>query len=159
MKTKPQVFLEMCDTLSQLSKDPSSKFGCVIVGPKNEIRSVGYNSFPRGINDDVAERFDRPEKYFWFEHAERNAIYNAARVGIPTEGCDLYVSAPPCMDCARAIIQSGIKRIVLPGAGSLELQERWKEHFARTKVLLGEARVEISIGGQSMNSNYEQAVA
>jgi len=59
------------------SKDKSTHVGAVVVDDLNIVRSMGYNSFVRGINDDVPERQERPEKYFWFEHAERNAIYNS----------------------------------------------------------------------------------
>ena len=79
-------YLNLCTAVAQLSKDQSTQLGCVIAGPAHEIRSTGYNSFPRGINDDVPERQYRPVKYLFMEHAERNAIFNAARVGIPTTG-------------------------------------------------------------------------
>src|SRR5678816_3286831 len=94
-------FLREAARIATWSKDRSTKVGCVIVGPSREIRSTGYNGFPRGVNDDVDERHARPMKYAYCEHAERNAIYNAARVGIPLEGCTLYCAAdkltgPPC---------------------------------------------------------------
>ena len=95
------------------SKDPNTQIGCVIVGPNHEIRSTGYNSFPRGIRDDVPERLVRPTKYLWIEHAERNAICNAARAGTATEGCTIYVEIMPCMDCARAMVQAGITQVVI----------------------------------------------
>jgi dCMP deaminase len=94
------------------SKDPHTQVGCVITGQDHGIRSTGYNSFPRGLDDNVEERKQRPEKYLWIEHAERNAIYNAAKSGIPLDGCAIYMHGLPCTDCARAIIQSGIKKIV-----------------------------------------------
>lgn len=106
-------FLDMLDHISSKSKDKNTKVGCVIVGKDNEIRSTGYNSFPRGLNDDVPTRQIRPEKYFWFEHAERNAIYNAALVGIKLKGCRIYLNGIPCVDCARAIIQCGIKKVII----------------------------------------------
>lgn len=62
------------------SKDTSAKKGRIIVGPDRLIRSTGYNGFVRGLDDDVAERNERPAKYIWTEHAERNAVYNAARL-------------------------------------------------------------------------------
>lgn len=108
----PQYFFEMIKVIRSKSKDPNTQVGCVIVGPSNEIRSTGYNSFPRGLNDEVQERLERPEKYLWIEHAERNAIFNAARMGTPLEGCSIYMMGLPCMDCARGIIQSGIKEII-----------------------------------------------
>ena len=109
-----RYFIEMATLVSKKSKDRSTKVGCVIVGPNHEVRTTGYNGFCRGINDDADDRHDRPEKYFWVEHAERNAIYNAARNGIPLEGCTAYVSnLLPCADCTRGMIQSGIKRIII----------------------------------------------
>ncbi len=105
MRTIPgwdQYYLEICKVVAARSKDPNTQIGCVIVGPNHEIRSTGYNSFPRGIRDDVPERLVRPTKYLWIEHAERNAICNAARAGTATEGCTIYVEIMPCMDCGRA---------------------------------------------------------
>jgi dCMP deaminase len=105
-------FTSMAELVASKSKDRSTKVGCVIVGPSNEVRSTGYNGFCRGIDDALEARHCRPEKYLWTEHAERNAIYNAARNGIRLEDCTLYSTVFPCSDCARGIIQSGIKRVV-----------------------------------------------
>lgn len=127
------------------SKDNSTKVGSVIVGPSNEVRSLGFNGFPRGVNDNVPERWERPEKYCWCEHGERNAIYNAARMGVSTMGCTLYLASTPskfgpCDDCCRAIIQAGIVRVVYePWSG--EALERWKTSFKRGDVMLTEAGV------------------
>ena len=106
-------FMTMVYLVAMRSKDESTHVGAVIVGPNKEIRSTGYNSFPMGINDDVPERQERPEKYFWFSHAERNAVYLAARVGIPVEGCTMYTNGIPCTDCAFAVIQAGITEVVV----------------------------------------------
>lgn len=105
-------FLNLAFTISDWSKDRSTKTGAVVVGDKKEIRSMGYNGLPRGVNDDIEERHERPLKYSYFEHAERNAIYNACFTGTMLDGCTMYVTTPPCCDCARAIIQAGIKRVV-----------------------------------------------
>lgn len=135
--------MAICDVVASKSKDDSTKVGCVIVGPDNEIRGNGYNGMPRGVYDDVAERYQRPEKYKWFEHAERNAIYNCARVGIATKDCRLYVnSLPPCSDCARAIIQAGIKEIIL---SSLEYPERWADSCGTALEMLAEAGVKVRV--------------
>lgn len=107
-----EYFFNLIGPIKSKSKDPNTKVGCIIVGPDNEIRSTGYNSFPRGIIDTYPDRKERPEKYLWIEHSERNAIYNAARVGVPLKGCTIYMEGIPCMDCARAIIQAGIIRII-----------------------------------------------
>jgi dCMP deaminase len=124
-------FSKMLDVIRSKSKDTSSQIGCVIVGPSNEIRSTGYNGFCRGANDDileVPERYARPAKYKWFEHSERNAIYNAARVGVALEGCRIYVTGMPCMDCARAIIQSGLVEVIYrPMVFGGNWDEHWKE--------------------------------
>ena len=110
--TWDQYYLDICKVVATRSKDPNTQIGCVIIGPNHEIRSTGYNSFPRGIRDDVPERLVRPTKYLWIEHAERNAICNAARAGTATEGCTIYVEIMPCMDCARAVVQAGIVQVV-----------------------------------------------
>ncbi len=142
MVTWDEYFLGLAKFVSQKSKDESTKIGAVIVGPDNEVRSTGYNSFPRGMNDNLKERQERPEKYFWFEHAERNAIYNAARVGIPTKGCRIFLSClTPCTDCARAIIQAGIVEVILGERASS--QKKWDEEAKRSKQMFKEAGVAI----------------
>lgn len=109
----------MAEYVSTKSKDKSTKVGAVIVGPNNEVLSVGWNGFPRGVNDDVEERHERPAKYEWTEHGERNAIYNAARHGIRLDGTTLYTTHDPCADCARAIVQSGIRHVVTLGGSTI----------------------------------------
>jgi len=138
-------FLVLALDIADWSKDPSTKVGAVIVGPDKEVRSTGYNGLPRGVNDNVPERNERPEKYFWYEHGERNAIFQAARMGTATKGCTLYVTSypakfGPCADCARAIIQAGIVRVVQePPEGEAA---RWAESFARTKAMFEEAGIQ-----------------
>lgn len=107
-----QWFMKMAYLAAYRSKDPSSKYGAVIIRGRNPI-SFGYNGICIGVDDKVKERSVRPEKYKYYEHAERNAIYNAARNGIATAGCYMYVFGVPCCDCARSIIQSGIKEVWL----------------------------------------------
>ena len=107
-----EYFMGLTYYAATRSKDRSTTVGCVIVGPDNEIRTTGYNSFVRGFKDEP-HHHERPLKYELTEHAERNAIYNAARVGTPLNNCKIYVAWLPCTDCARAIIQSGIKEVVL----------------------------------------------
>jgi len=137
-------YLSVCQVVARRSKDPSTQIGCVIIGPAREIRSTGYNSFPRGINDGVPERQTRPEKYLWIEHAERNAIYNAARAGTPLEGCTMYVEVMPCMDCARAIVQAGIAELVVDASRmSGYSSDFYDPHFRMAEVLLAEAKVRV----------------
>jgi dCMP deaminase len=135
-------YLEICRVVGLRSKDPNTQLGCIIVGPAHEIRSTGYNSFPRGIRDDVPERLVRPAKYLWIEHAERNAICNAARAGTATEGCTLYVEIMPCMDCARAIVQAGIINVVVSAQRmKAYTSDYYNEHFGMVEILFGEAGV------------------
>lgn len=141
MASWDQYFMDIALAVSMRSKDRSTKVGCVLVGPDNEIRSTGYNSFPRGINDDAPERHERPEKYLWTEHAERNAVYAAARVGTPLKGCRAYLPWFPCMDCARALVQSGINELI---AVQPDLNDpRWGEDFKRVGTLMAEAGVSV----------------
>jgi len=133
---------ELARYVGEWSKDRSRKVGAVIVDTKGGVRAIGYNGFPRGANDAIESRHSRPTKYLWTEHAERNAIYEAARVGVSTEGCTMYVPWFPCMDCARAIVQSGIARLVaLPPDLS---DSRWGGHFEAAMELLSEAGIEIT---------------
>lgn len=137
-------YLAVCRSVALRSKDPNTQIGCIIVGPSHEIRSTGYNSFPRGINDKAPERLERPEKYLWIEHAERNAIYNAARAGTPLQGCTIYVEVTPCMDCARAIVQAGIERVVVDADRMKQYSsKRFDEEFKKVSVLFKEARIKV----------------
>lgn len=141
-----EYYLDICKVVAARSKDPNTKLGCVIVGPAHEIRTTGYNSFPRGIRDDVPERLVRPEKYLWIEHAERNAICNAARCGTALEGCTLYVEIMPCMDCARAIVQAGIVQVVVSSERMKQYSSvYYDEHFGNSEILLKEAGVIIRL--------------
>lgn len=134
-------FISMLYLVAMKSKDKKTQHGAIIVGSDNEIRSTGYNSFPRGIDDNKPERQERPEKYYWVEHSERNAIYNAARVGVPLKGCKIYVTDLPCMDCARAIVQAGITEVIYHVLKAYERPIIWDEHHQRSLTLFEEAGV------------------
>lgn len=137
-------FLSIAEQVKLKSKDQSTQIGAVIVGEDNEVLSTGYNSFPRGLDDTKEERQERPEKYFWFEHAERNAIYNAARVGTPLKGSRIYLtSGLPCMDCARGIVNSGIKKVYCKQVCTTKNKEMWEEQQKRSLKLLNECGVEV----------------
>jgi dCMP deaminase len=105
-------FIELCNHISSWSKDASTKVGAVIVDSDKRILSIGYNGFPAGVDDDVETRHERPIKYMFTEHAERNAIFTASRIGVSLVDSTLYCNYFPCPDCARAIIQSGIKNVI-----------------------------------------------
>lgn len=140
-------FIEQASFTSSKSKDRSTKVGAVVVGPDNEIRSTGFNGFPRGVNDDVDSRHERPAKYSYTEHAERNAFYNAARVGVSLKGCTMYLNfiPVPCYDCARGVIQSGIKRVIGPPIPFTGAANFWKESLNIGAEMMLEAGIELLV--------------
>lgn len=102
-------FLELARHVADWSKDPRTKVGSVIVDSKNRVVSLGYNGFPRGVLD-IDERYDdRDVKLKYVCHAERNALDNSPH---SVEGCTLYATYMPCNECAKSIIQRGIKTVV-----------------------------------------------
>ena len=109
-----EYFMGVAKLSGMRSKDPSSQVGACIVSPDNKILSMGYNGFPKGCSDDVfpwaREGEELDTKYLYVTHSELNAILNYR--GGSLEGAKLYVSLFPCNECAKAIIQSGIRRIV-----------------------------------------------
>ena len=136
-------YRQLANTVKLKSKDKYTQIGAVIVGKDGEIVSTGYNSFPRGLDDGLDYRQERPEKYYWFEHAERNAIYNAARIGVSTKGTTMYLSCGlPCADCARGIINSGVKRIFCEKV-DVTKGELWKESQERSWDMFMETGVKV----------------
>jgi len=139
-----KYFLNIAENVKLKSKHRRTQIGAVIVGKDNEIVSTGYNSFPRGINDNVKERQIRPEKYYWIEHAERNAIYNAARIGVSLRDTTMYLTCGiPCSDCTKGIISSGIKKIYCKVQDTTRNREHWDEHAKRSLQMFKESNVEI----------------
>jgi len=136
-------FLELAKFYSTWSKDESTKVGCVIVASDKTVVANGFNGLPRGADDSNLSRQVRPEKYFWYEHAERNAIFNAAKIGTALSGTTLYSTLCPCMDCARGIVQSGIKRVVTADVMDDRIQAIWREQFPRVEELFAECGVSI----------------
>lgn len=134
-------FLELAHHISQWSKDPSTKVGCVVVGSDREIRSTGFNGFPRGIEDSIERLEDREEKYPLICHAEENAIMHAARIGVSLKDCTAYVTWPPCTRCARSLIQAGIVEVVY--AGGKPIPERWVADFNRSTSMMQEAGLKV----------------
>lgn len=132
-------FLEMADVLSGWSKDKNRGVGAVIADEQHRVISVGFNGFPRGVDDNIPERHERPAKYHYTEHAERNAIYSAASHGSRTSGCVMYLRWHPCDDCAKGIVQSGIKKVVCDKPDFYD--ERWGERFRYADTILREGGV------------------
>ena len=111
--TWEEYFMGLAHLSGLRSKDPNTQVGAVIVDENNRVVSIGYNGFPSGVSDDEfpwgREGGVLDTKYAFVVHAELNAILNSQR---SVRGCTLYVSLFPCNECAKAIIQSGIRRIV-----------------------------------------------
>lgn len=108
-----ECFMRMANLIALRSKDPSTQAGSVVVNYNNVVVGVGYNGFPRGIENDALP-WDREgdyenTKYAYVCHAEENAIYNANN---STKGCKIYCNLFPCNECAKTIIQNGIKEVI-----------------------------------------------
>lgn len=127
----------LCSEVSKTSHDPHRQVGCVITDSNGNVLVTGSNQLPIGISV-TTEKVSRPKKYLWIEHAERNAIYEAVRKGISLKGCVIYLNWWPCAECTRAIIQSGISKIVAPEMPNLE-HPRWGEQFKVTFEMLDES--------------------
>ena len=127
-------FLELAKHISGWSKDPSTKVGCVVVGEDREIRSTGFNGFPRGISDDNERLTDRNQKYPLICHAEENAIMHAARIGVSLKGSTAFVTWPPCSRCARSLIQAGIREVVYPSPEEIAREEEKAKRNQRVPI-------------------------
>lgn len=131
-------YLNLAKEVSKWSKDPSSQIGAVAIGSKGQVLAQGYNGFPRGIEDSKERLKVRELKYKYIVHAEQNLIYNATFNGVNLDGSTLYVTGlPVCSECAKGVIQVGIKRVVMP------VQEitRWKESWELSAAMFDEAGV------------------
>jgi dCMP deaminase len=137
-------FMDAITVVSSWSKDKSTKVAAVIVDDKQRLVSWGFNGFPRGVNDDIEARHERPAKYLWTEHAERNSIYAAAARGIALEGLTMCTNFFPCADCSRSVIQVGLKEIVCERPKNTERDQRWAESFKVSRQMLKEAGVKIT---------------
>jgi dCMP deaminase len=123
--------------VSQKSNDPSTKVGCVFLR-NGIVISEGCNAFPQGVHE-TKDRWQRPDKYVWVEHAERNAIYKAARTGVSLDGSVAACTLFPCADCARAMIQVGVKKLIVKKPNMNDVQ--WGFDVAEQMFL--EAGVEL----------------
>ncbi len=132
-------FMGVAALSAKRSKDPSTQVGACIVNPKNHIVGIGYNGLPNGLSDDLypwdKEGAFLETKYPYVVHAEPNAILNAT---VSLEDASMYVTLFPCHECAKLIIQSGIKTLIY---GSDKYQD--KDSFKASKRMLSDAGVTI----------------
>lgn len=123
--------------MEQRSSDPDTQVGCVITNRDGHILATGANHHTAGVQPD-GKNDQRPEKYDWIEHAERNAIFSAARRGVALSGSVMYLPGFPCVECARAIAQSGIS-LLFHGSTEGWDEERYK--FSKSRKILEQAGV------------------
>jgi dCMP deaminase len=155
--TWDMLYMRMVYLIASKSKDTKTKIGAVIVGPHNEPISFGFNGMPRGVDDHKPERYCRPMKYSFFEHAERNSIYTLPRIGafLP-KGSKMYTSGTPCSDCGRAIIQAGLTEVIVHQPFELisqYLYDTWKESCEATTSMFQEAGVSLRMFEEFVDMN------
>lgn len=127
--------MELAELVGSWSKDPSTKVGSVVVDDNKRIVSVGFNGFPRGVEDLVERYNDRELKHKLVCHSERNALDNAFS---DVNGCTLYCTFEPCSDCAKSIIQNGIKKVITKRS---DKEDRY--NWEITRLMFREAGVEL----------------
>jgi len=131
-------FLNLAKEISTWSKDPSTQVGAIAVKDR-KVLAQGYNGFPKNMKD-LEDRYNnREEKYTYIVHAEKNVIYNATYNGVSLKDSTMYVyGLPVCSECAKGIIQCGVKRVVML---EMIVPEKWRESFKNTKLMFDEAGV------------------
>lgn len=148
-------FLQIACAYASRSPDPSTQNGAVLVDfimqprlhtitPK--VVAHGYNTFPLGVKygDSYPDRYERPKKYAYIEHAERSAIYRAAREGVGTKGLILVCPWAACSDCARGIIEAGIREVVTLTPIADDTNARWDSSINAAMEMLEEAKVTVT---------------
>lgn len=133
-------FLDLCEHISEWSKDPSTKVGAVITDKNHRVISMGYNGAPQGVSE--PSESNREQKLLRTIHAEANALHFANR---DVSGCTLYVNLPPCAHCAAHIIQRGIKRVVynFDRIKHASFYTRWHLELSEAMTMFRESGVEI----------------
>ncbi len=133
-------YTHLAKEISAWSKDPNTKVGAVVIGKDGQVLSQGYNGFPRGIRDSNSRFKNRERKLELVVHAEMNAIYNACLSGVSLKGSTLYVyGLPICNECAKGIIQVGIKKVVAMRPKVYNTQ--WDKSIKNAKKIFDEAEV------------------
>lgn len=140
---KAKKYIKLARYKAELfSKDPHTKVGCIILSNDfSRILSTGINGFSRNMNDDKAERWERPAKYAYVSHAEANGVANAARTGTPLDGSVIAVTKFPCSTCTKLLIQAGIKKVytIEPNYES----DTWGSDAKISEEMLAEVGIEV----------------
>lgn len=137
-RTWDKRFMGLAVSVGFWSKDPDEKVGAYLVSPDKRMTQHGYNGFPPGIADTPERLKDKRLKNELMIHAEQNAIDNADR---SVRGWAMYVTKPPCMECAKRIISRGISRIIHP---PIREESRWAQDQIAAQGLLAEANVRVT---------------
>jgi dCMP deaminase len=139
---KHEKLISIAECIAQLSKDPSTKVGAIVFDDDSNILSTGFNGIPRGVSDNEYRYNHRETKYKFVCHAEANAIAQAARVGARLLNSNMIVTSMyPCSNCAKLIIQSGIKKVYVPTPTNSPVEQRWREDIEITTIMFHEAGV------------------
>ena len=134
-------YISLAKEIASWSKDPRTKVGAVVVGKEGQILSQGYNGFPRGIEDNPERLENREVKLKYVVHAEMNCIYNASLSGMSLKDSDLFVyGLPVCSECAKGVIQVGVKRVFMCYPG--EIDDKWRDSFSTTQEMFFESGIE-----------------
>ena len=131
-------FLNLASFVSKWSKDPSTKVGAVLVGQDKREVALGYNGFPPGFDDSKLVNSSRRKRLRYTLHAERNVLDNAK---FSCVNSTLYVTHPPCCDCAKSLVSKGISRVVWrkPNYG---FYRRWRASIVHAITMMTEADIE-----------------
>ena len=140
MINKKEFMLETARRFSSFSKDPSTKVGAIAVDENFRVLSIGYNGLPSKFPDNY-ESLSREEKNLITIHAEVNCILNAAKNGVSLQNSTMFISEPPCSNCAAALINAGVKKIVTPEGTTLS-QTFWGKSLELSKKILETCNVE-----------------
>ncbi len=154
--TWDELFMREVYLIASKSKDPRTKIGAVLVKDNHSILR-GYNGIVKGVQD-LPERMIRPEKYSWMSHAERNACFMGSKFGISTQSSTLYTQGMPCVDCADAIINCGISKIILHKqwediSTKITNDRPWTQIYYKSKIKFTESSVIIEYLDKFLNIN------
>lgn len=145
-----QELLKVTYEEAQKSTNPSTQNGAILVDDDGNLILSAVNSFPNGVKENEERQNNKSLRYKYSVHAERNVLYLASKLGIKTEGLTMICPWATCSDCAQAIIQTGIKKLVTHKQ-ALDRSGHWQEDIDFAFGMLREAGVEIIIIDGKMN--------
>ncbi|MET0605101.1 MAG: deaminase [Beijerinckiaceae bacterium] len=148
--------MDQAAAIASMSPNKVRKVGCALISADGRSRIFACNTFPDGVRD-IPERHEGDGRFIWMEHAERNALCEAARRGVATKGATMASTLYPCIDCARAIVQSGVVHLVTPEPDFSE--PTWGAAFQISRVILEEGGVRFTASMHSAAQPSEPVAA